>query len=72
MILVINPFGGIVVNILKHTSVKWFCHGSWETSDIVISVPAVPAVLTACSSEWHWHFPLIYCPNDQALKSACS
>jgi hypothetical protein len=53
MTLFIHPFGEIVANILEHTSVNWFCHRRRETSDIVISVPAVPAVLTACSSEWH-------------------
>jgi len=47
----IHPFGEIVANILEHTSVNWFWHRRRETSDIIISVPAVPAVLTACSSE---------------------
>jgi len=48
---IIKPFGQIVFNILEHTSVRRFHHRSWETREIDISVPAVPAVLSDCSYE---------------------
>ena len=49
--LIIKPFSQIVFNILEHTSVRRFHHRSWETREIDISVPAVPAVLSDCSYE---------------------
>jgi hypothetical protein len=69
---IINPFGKIVANILEHTSVKWFCHRSSGTRDIVISVPTAPAVRSDCSSKWFWRSPLIHCPNHEALEPTCS
>jgi len=55
---IIKPFGQIVVNILVHTSVKWFYNRSWETRDIFTSVPAF---LLSCSSAsaFGTHVPVV-------------